>query len=78
MRGQREYGVRGSLTVYRNEYQNATQALLAWPEYVEWYNTKRPHGSLNFLSPVQFRALHAKQTAPAWDESLSCSADFCV
>lgn len=64
--------------VYRNEYQNATQALLAWPEYVEWYNTKRPHGSLNYLSPVQFRALHAKQAPPVLEDFLSCSASICV
>lgn len=41
--------------VYRNAYQNPIQALEAWPKYVEWYNTKRPHGSLNNLAPAQFR-----------------------
>jgi len=58
--------------VYRNEYHNATQALLAWPEYVLWYNTKRPHGALNYLSPAQFRAAQAaKQAQPVLLNSLS-------
>ena len=64
--------------VYRNEYQNATHALLAWPEYVEWYNTKCPHASLNYLSPVQFGSLHAKQAPPVLEDFFSCSADLCV
>lgn len=45
--------------VYRNQYQNASQAFLAWPQYVHWYNHSRPHGSLNYMSPLQFRALIA-------------------
>ena len=46
--------------VYRNEYQNPIQAFAAWSRYRLWYNTKRPHGSLNNLSPVQFRSLPQK------------------
>lgn len=64
--------------VYRNHYQNATQALLAWPDYVLWYNTKRPHGALNYLSPAQFRALQAKQTSPVLMQILPSLNTFCV
>jgi transposase InsO family protein len=41
--------------VYRNEYNNPAQAFIAWPLYVDWYNSQRPHGALNYLSPAQFR-----------------------
>jgi putative transposase len=64
--------------IYRNEYKNPTQALLAWPEYVQWYNHKRPHGSLNFLSPAQFRALQQNQATPGFNEILSSSNAICV
>ena len=42
--------------VYRNDYQNATQACLNWSRYVDWYNTSRPPASLGFRSPIQFRS----------------------
>jgi len=64
--------------VYRNEYKNPTQALSAWPEYVHWYNSKRPHGALNFLSPAQFRASQQIQALPVLINSLSSSREFCV
>lgn len=41
--------------VYRNEYLNPIQAVQAWKSYIDWYNFKRPHGSIRNLSPVQFR-----------------------
>ncbi len=42
--------------VYRNQYQNPIQAFRSWKSYLSWYNEKRPHSALGFLSPVQFRA----------------------
>ena len=50
--------------VYRNAYQNPLQALEAWPKYVLWYNSLRPHGSLNNLSPIQFRNQLCKISSP--------------
>lgn len=41
--------------VYRNEYLNSIQVFQAWRAFVDWYNLKRPHASIRFLSPVQFR-----------------------
>lgn len=41
--------------VYRNEYSNSIHVIKAWKSFVDWYNLKRPHGALNFLSPVQFK-----------------------
>ena len=42
--------------VYRNSYQHFSHAFSAWKNYLHWYNHRRPHSALNFLSPVQFRA----------------------
>ena len=41
--------------VYRNDYQTFFEAYDGWKNYLTWYNTSRPHGSLNNLSPVEFR-----------------------
>jgi len=41
--------------VYRNDYRNPLDVFRGWETYVEWYNTKRPHASIGFTSPVQFR-----------------------
>jgi len=44
--------------VYRNEYRNFWQAKAGFETYLEWYNYRRPHGSLGNLSPTAFRAGH--------------------
>lgn len=41
--------------VFRNIYQNPIHAFSAWKNYVRWYNQKRPHGAIGFISPTQFR-----------------------
>jgi putative transposase len=43
--------------VYQNDYESFFEALAGWETYKKWYNHDRPHGSLNYLSPVQFRKL---------------------
>ena len=48
--------------VYRSGgYESPLQAIHAWPDYLYWYNNLRPHGALNYLSPVQFRNLCANR-----------------
>lgn len=42
--------------VYRNEYRNFWEAKVGFESYVDWYNHRRPHGSLGNVSPVAFRA----------------------
>ena len=42
--------------VYRNDYQNFWEAKSGFDSYVDWYNNRRPHGSLGNISPVTFRA----------------------
>ena len=42
--------------VYRNDYRNFWEAKIGFEAYVDWYNDRRPHGSLDNISPVTFRA----------------------
>ena len=42
--------------VYRNDYQNFWEARTGFEAYVDWYNYRRPHGSLGNTSPATFRA----------------------
>ena len=42
--------------VYRNDYLNFWEAKIGFDSYVDWYNYRRPHGSLDNISPVTFRA----------------------
>lgn len=41
--------------VYRNDYRNFWEAKIGFEAYVDWYNDRRPHGSLGNISPVTFR-----------------------
>lgn len=41
--------------VYRNQYEDFFEAVEGWKNYQEWYNHRRPHGSLNNLPPVVFK-----------------------
>ena len=41
--------------VYRNQYEDFFEAVEGWKNYLNWYNHRRPHGSLNNLPPVIFK-----------------------
>lgn len=41
--------------VYRNDYQNFWEAKTGFEAYADWYNNRRPHGSLGNISPATFR-----------------------
>lgn len=41
--------------VYRNDYRNFWEAKVGFEAYVDWYNDRRPHGSLGNISPITFR-----------------------
>ena len=41
--------------VYRNDYRNFWEAKTGFESYTDWYNNRRPHGSLGNLSPIKFR-----------------------
>jgi transposase InsO family protein len=41
--------------IYRTEYKNKEEAKKAIFEYIEvWYNRKRIHSSIGYMTPVQF------------------------
>lgn len=42
--------------VYRNDYRNFWEARTGFEAYLDWYNNRRPHGSLGNISPISFRA----------------------
>ena len=47
----------------RKRYHSLTELLLSDFEYIEgYYNTKRPHGTLNMLTPNEAEALYWEQT----------------
>ena len=54
--------------VYRNIYQNALQAFSAWPNYLDRHNNCRPHASIGYLSPADFRRLHTNKPSLVNDE----------
>lgn len=41
--------------VYRNVYESFFQAYEGWENYRKWYDELRPHGSLNDMTPKDFR-----------------------
>jgi putative transposase len=41
--------------VYRNDYRNFWEAITGFEAYIDWYNNRRPHGSLGNISPINFR-----------------------
>jgi len=44
--------------VYRNQYDNFLDVCRGWESYLQWYRFLRPHGSLGFMSPAQFKMLN--------------------
>lgn len=43
--------------IYGRNFSNLTQLKLELADYVHWFNNFRIHSSLNYLSPVDFKAL---------------------
>lgn len=44
--------------IYRNQYKSETQFVKSIENYVEFYNNRRPHRTLNYKTPDQFEAMH--------------------
>jgi putative transposase len=49
--------------VWLHNFGSFTEARTAITEWIEWYNTGRPHQSLGYRSPRQFRALQPQLVA---------------
>lgn len=46
--------------VYRQEFKDLKDLNDKLDEYVEWWNTKRLHGTLNYMTPIEFRRLNCE------------------
>ena len=43
--------------IYKNKFKNLNQLKRELSEYIYWYNNLRIHGSLDYLSPIEYRNL---------------------
>ena len=44
--------------IYRTQYKSEQQFVKSVDNYIKFYNTQRPHGTLNYKTPDQFEAIH--------------------
>lgn len=42
--------------LYRRKFKSEAEMMKAVAEYIEFYNDKRPHATLNYKTPNQFEA----------------------
>ena len=47
--------------LYRTKYKSEREFRISVDEYIEFYNTKRPHGTLAYKTPVRFEELYASR-----------------
>jgi transposase InsO family protein len=51
--------------IHRTKWLTREQARTAVYEYIEtWYNSKRLHSTLGYLSPIDFEALESTKAEP--------------
>ena len=44
--------------IYRTEYKSERQFAKSVGNYIEFYNTEKPHSMFNYKTPDQFEAIH--------------------
>lgn len=49
--------------VWQHNFGSFAEARAAITEWIQWYNTGRPHEALGYRSPRQFRALQLQHVA---------------
>jgi putative transposase len=49
--------------VWQHRFENFAQAKKAIGQWIEWYNTGRPHQSLGYNSPLEYRAQQRESVA---------------
>ena len=60
--------------IYRQSWPTRAQARAAVFEYIEgWYNPRRRHSTLGYLSPVEFERQHTELAQPALETSISAN-----
>ena len=47
--------------IYRTQYCSERQFMQSVDTYIEFYNTKRPHSTLNYKTPDGFELLHEQR-----------------
>jgi transposase InsO family protein len=50
----------GSKAFWKPRCQSRTGEVLAW---IHWYNARRPHSALGYLSPTEYRAQQLNRVA---------------
>ena len=60
--------------IYRHSWPTRAAARSAIFEYIEgWYNPRRRHSTLAYLSPIEFEQAHAEVTQPALEGQISAN-----
>ncbi|NMB01426.1 MAG: transposase, partial [Firmicutes bacterium] len=49
--------------IYQNKFETLEELQLKLAEYIYWYNNIRIHGSLGYLTPVEYRELSTLKLA---------------
>lgn len=47
--------------VYQNKFKSLWELKVKFMDYVKWYNNARFHGSLNYMTPVEYRNLMSEK-----------------
>ncbi len=60
--------------IYRQSWPTRAEARTAIFEYIEgWYNPRRRHSTLAYLSPIEFERQHAELAQPALEAPISAN-----
>ena len=50
--------------IYRTQYKSEQQFIKSVTSYIEFYNTQRPHSTLNYKTPDQFETIYESKKKP--------------
>jgi Integrase core domain len=65
--------------IYRQSWPTRAAARTAIFSYIEgWYNPRRRHSTLGYLSPIEFERHHPKLAQPAVETSISVNGSVAV
>lgn len=60
--------------IYRQSWPTRAEARAAIFEYIEgWYNPRRRHSTLDYLSPIEFERHHTERAEPSLEASISAN-----